>query len=94
MVNFLDGLGSAWDWLKGGDAKNNIMTSNLGALAGSAGGLWGAYNQQKMAKDNFKLQKDAFDYNKMLSEEERKRRDRADKSLVNAFSNSAYGYGA
>lgn len=85
---------NAWDWLKGGDATKNIMNSNLGALAGGAGALWGAYNQQKMAKDNFKLQKEAFDYNKMLSEEERKRRNLADQNLANAWGNSTYGYGA
>jgi len=37
------------------------------------------------------MQKDAFDYNKMLSEEERKRRDQTDTNFAQGFANSSYG---
>lgn len=76
------------------EAFGNWLNNNKGALDGIAslvgniGGAWGAYNQQKMAKKNFALQQDAYNYNKMLSEEERKRRDIQDKAINQAFANS------
>ena len=48
---------------------------------GMAAGIWSGYNSQKMAKKQYELQKDAYNYNKMLSEEERKRRVDADKNF-------------
>ncbi|OCR99239.1 hypothetical protein A9K75_07895 [Campylobacter fetus subsp. testudinum] len=80
-----------WNYLKSGNATNNVMTSNLGAIAGNGGALWGAYNQANMAKNNFKLQQDAFNFNKMLANKEMDRRDKADTSLYNAFKTSNYG---
>jgi hypothetical protein len=51
------------------------------------GGIWGGYNQQNMAKKQFGLQSDAYNYNKMLSEENRKRRTDMDKAFNTGFGN-------
>lgn len=72
-------LGSSVDFL-------NNNSEGLGAL----GGLYGAYNQQNMANKQYKLQKDAYNFNKMLSQREIDRQNNADKSLANAWSNSSY----
>ena len=61
-----DTLGKGFNWF-------NDNSKGLGAM----GSMWGAYNQYNMGNKIFDLQKQAFDYNKMLSEEERKRRDQA-----------------
>ena len=52
---------------------------------GMAGGLWGAWNQQRMANKNFKLQKDSYNYNKFLSEDERRRRNQAEANFNAGF---------
>lgn len=57
---------------------------------GVLGGLYGAYNTQDMAGKNFNLQRDAFNYNKMLSKRQIKRQDASDASLKAAFNNSSY----
>ena len=71
---------SAPSWYQNiGDLATNgfdFLSNNTKGL-GAAGSLWSAYNQMNMGKNIYGLQKDAFDYNKMLSEEERKRRDQA-----------------
>lgn len=58
---------------------------------GALGGLYGAYSQQQMGKKQFGLQKDAYNYNKMLSEREKKRQDEAEMALQQGFSNSGFG---
>ena len=80
-------------WEALGNFLNGDTLKNLGSVVGNLGGLWGAYNQQKMAKKNFGLQQDAYNYNKMLSEEERKRRDIQDRAISNAFANSTLSSG-
>lgn len=45
---------------------------------------------EKMAKKQFNLQKQAFDYNKMLSDREIERQNRADNALWEAYNNSSY----
>ena len=44
-----------------------------------------------MGNKIYDMQKSAFDYNKMLSEEERKRRDQQDANFSQGFANSSYG---
>lgn len=81
------------EWVKniGGFFKDNSdLFKGLGGLAGGAGALWSAYNQQNMANKNFDLQKQAFNYNVLQNEEEKKRRKAADSALLNAFNNSTY----
>ena len=75
-----DTLGKGFNWF-------NDNSKGLGAM----GSMWGAYNQYNMGNKVFDLQKQAFDYNKMLSEEERKRREQGDTNLSNAYMNSSYG---
>ena len=75
-----DGLTKGFDWF-------NNNSKGLGA----AGSLWGAYNQMNMGNQMMGLQKDAFNYNKMLSEEERQRRKDSDANLSSGFANSSYG---
>jgi len=76
-----------------GDYANkgfDFLNNNSKALMG-AGSMLGAYNQYNMGNKVYELQKDAFDYNKMLSEEERKRREQGDTNLSAGFANSTYG---
>ena len=68
----------------------NWFNNNAKGL-GAIGGLWGAFNQYDMSNKMFKLQKDAFTYNKSLSELERKRREQADANFAQGFANSSYG---
>jgi hypothetical protein len=85
MFDFFGNLGSSisnFDYSKFFDGLDKY-TKPL-ALAG---GIWSGYNQQKMAKKQFDLQKDAYNYNKMLSEENRKRRDDVDKAFNLGFGN-------
>lgn len=80
-----------WESLFGG-VKNYLGKGDwLGEVIGGAGSLWGAYNQQKMGKKMFDLQKDAYNYNKMLSQNELNRRDKFENDLWNAYNNSSYG---
>jgi hypothetical protein len=68
--------------------KDGLFTlDNVLKPVGMAGGLWSAYNQQRMADKQFKLQKNAYEYNKALSEEERKRRLEMDKSFNFGYGN-------
>lgn len=60
---------------------------------GAVGGIWSAYNQQNMSNNMYDLSKQAFDYNKYLSNLELKRRDDADKNLLAAYQNSTYNKG-
>lgn len=89
----LTGAGSTPSWFKGlGDTISNgfdWFNDNSKGLA-TAGSLWGAYNSYNMGNKVYNLQKDAYDYNKMLSEEERKRRSQADSNLATGYANSNY----
>ncbi|EDP4043784.1 hypothetical protein FV946_08500, partial [Campylobacter jejuni] len=76
---FLNGLKNSFsnfgDWLfKSSDANKVTNFDRLGNVLGAGGALYGAYNQQKMAKKNFDLQKDAYNFNKYLANEELNRR--------------------
>ncbi|MDL0090023.1 hypothetical protein [Campylobacter gastrosuis] len=81
-----NGLKSGWEWLKGTD---NNGTSNALTALGTLGALYNGYEQNKMAKKNFALQKDAYDFNKMLSQRELQKENRAQQNLENAWANSA-----
>ena len=86
-LNFMDYVNKGLDFGKSGFNWFDANSKGLGAI----GGLWGAYNQQNMANKMYGMQKDAFNYNKMLSEEERKRRDAQDANFASGFANSSYG---
>jgi len=57
---------------------------------GTIGGLWGSYNRQKMAQDNYKLQKQDYYYRKWLSQRQIRRQDEANRALQQGFENSNY----
>ena len=82
--SLLGNIGSAFNGVTG---FLNDNTKGLGTL----GQLYGAYNQYNMGNKIYDMQKSAFDYNKMLSEEERKRRDQQDANFSQGFANSSYG---
>ncbi|CUU77697.1 hypothetical protein CDQ71_00295 [Campylobacter hyointestinalis subsp. hyointestinalis] len=94
MWDFLSGIGS--NISSGLTNLNNFAgkLDNLGGVIGGAGALYSAYQQQKNAKKQMKLQQDAFDFNKMLSQREIDRQNRADEDLYQAFRNSSYYRGA
>lgn len=69
--------------------KTSGFTPNfdrLGNVLGDGGALYGAYNQQKMAKKNFDLQKEAYNFNKYLANEELNRRKNIENKLQNVWS--------
>ncbi|MBZ7949689.1 hypothetical protein [Campylobacter molothri] len=79
-------LGNFGDWLFKENNTNKITNfDKLSNILGGAGALYGAYNQQKMAKKNFDLQKQAFDFNKYLSNEELRRRANIENKLQNVW---------
>ncbi|EGD3123777.1 hypothetical protein JQ781_000257 [Campylobacter jejuni] len=89
---FLNGLKNSFsnfgDWLfKSSDANKVTNFDRLGNVLGAGGALYGAYNQQKMAKKNFDLQKDAYSFNKFLANEELNRRKNMENKLQNVWSN-------
>ena len=79
--------GGFLSWLGGGDAGG--VPNWLTAL-GTGGALWSAYNQNKAAKQAFKLNKDAYDFNKMLSQRQLQRENQANQNLVNAWNASNF----
>ncbi|EAJ5194574.1 hypothetical protein RLQ69_001917 [Campylobacter jejuni] len=88
---FLKGLKNSFsnfgDWLfKSSDANKITHFDRLGNVLGGGGALYGAYNQQKMAKKNFDLQKDAYNFNKYLANEELNRRKNIENKLQNVWS--------
>ena len=94
MLDFLKGIGSG---------LSNVLTNlnnsvgnwdNLGGLIGGDGALYSAYQQQRNAKKQMDLQKEAFNFNKMLTQREIDRQNRADDDLYQAFRNSSYYRGA
>lgn len=78
--------GGFLSWL-GGDAGG---TPNWLTALGTGGALWSAYNQNKAAKQAFKLNKDAYDFNKMLSQRQLQRENQANQNLVNAWNASNF----
>jgi len=77
-----DTLNKGFDW----------MNDNSKAL-GVGGQLFSAYNQYNMGNKVFDMQKDAYNYNKSLSEREKKRQEEAEKQLQYGFNNSGMGAG-
>ncbi|EAJ6642969.1 hypothetical protein E5173_07320 [Campylobacter coli] len=89
---FFNGLKNSFsnfgDWLfKSSDTNKITNFDRLGNVLGAGGALYGAYNQQKMAKKNFDLQKDAYSFNKFLANEELNRRKNMENKLQNIWSN-------
>ncbi|HEF3452738.1 hypothetical protein ACHINA_00790 [Campylobacter coli] len=89
---FLNGLKNSFsnfgDWLfKSSDTNKITNFDRLGNVLGGAGALYGAYNQQKMAQKNYELQKDAYNFNKYLANEELNRRKNMENKLQNVWSN-------
>lgn len=79
-------VGDGWDWMAKGDNMRNV-----GQLVGGLGGAYGAYTQSKQANKMLDLQKDAYKYNKSLSEREKKRQEEAEMALSQGFDNSGFG---
>ena len=67
-----------WEWFKNG---SNLQ--GLGSIVGGLGGVYGAVQQGKYAKDLINLQKSQ--YLRGIQKE-----DQADKSLSDAYANSTY----
>jgi hypothetical protein len=90
-MGFMDYLGKGIDTLGGYASKGfdwaNKNSQGLGAL----GGLAGSYMQYDMGQDMYKLQKDAYNYNKMLSDREKKRQEEAEQAFALGFKNSTLG---
>ncbi|CAM4031441.1 hypothetical protein [Campylobacter armoricus] len=90
--SFFDFLGDSFNkvtqWGNKEIAKNGARTNfdRLIDLGGLAGGLWGGYEEQKMAKKNFKLQEDAYNFNKYLAQEELRRRQNRENNLKEVWS--------
>lgn len=82
--NFLDMLKGA---LLGADKSG---TPNWMNAAGLAGGLYSGLQQQKAANKALQMQQDAYNFNKMLSQREIDRQDRAQQDLYNAYNASTY----
>lgn len=74
------------DWLSGVVDK----LGGIGGIAKAGGAIAGAIGSYKSAKEANKLARDQFNYNKSLNDMELKRRADADKSLSDAWANSAY----
>ena len=85
--NFLDMLKGAGGWLLGADKSG---TPNWMNTAGLAGGLYSGLQQQKAANKALKMQQDAFDFNKMLSQREIDRQNRAEQNLYDGWNASTF----
>lgn len=94
MLNFLRNIGSSIT--NGLTELDNYagQFSNLGGVIGGAGELYSAYQKQRNAKKELALQKEAFNFNKMLAQRDIDRQNRADDDLYRAFRNSNYYRGA
>lgn len=93
-MSFLGGLsslGSVFSGVGGWLGKSGgLGSSNAFAALGALGSLYSAYEQNKMAKKMFNMQKDAYDFNKMLSQRELQRQNQAQQNLNTAWNNSAF----
>ena len=85
--NFLDMLKGAGGWLLGADKSG---TPNWMNAAGLAGGLYSGLQQQKAANKALQMQQDAFDFNKMLSQREIDRQNRAEQNLYDGWTASTF----
>lgn len=70
------------------NSANWLMDNSKGLSA--ATNLWGAYNQYNMGNKIYDLQKNAYDYNKYLSDLAIKRQNQQDSNLATGYANSAY----
>ncbi len=75
------------DWFNGG---MDWMSDNSKAL-GAGGQLFSAFSQYNMGNKIYGMQKDAYNYNKSLTEREKKRQEQAEANLAQGFANSSYG---
>ena len=66
---------------------STFLDDNSKAI-GTLGGLYSAYSTQDMAKKQYNLQKDAYNFNKMLAEREIENQDDAKSQFAYGFSNS------
>lgn len=94
MLNFLRNIGSSIT--SGLTELDNYAGNfkNLGGLIGGAGELYSAYQKQRNAKKQMDLLKDEFNFNKMLTQRQIDRQNKADDDLYQAFRNSSYYRGA
>ena len=81
------GDGGFLGWLKG---KDNAGTSNALSLLGVGGAFYDAYKRNKFAKQQLNMQKQAFDFNKMLSQRQLNMQKEAQQNLNNAWNNSTF----
>ncbi|QCD52808.1 hypothetical protein [Campylobacter sp. RM16192] len=78
---------SALNWLGGSDKAG---TPNILSALGTAGAIYDGYQKQKIANKALKYQKEAFDFNKMLSKRQIDRENRANQNLINAWNASNF----
>ena len=90
MLNFLGNIGSGITSGLTGLDNYAGQFSNLGGLIGGAGALYSAYQKQRNAKKQMDLLKDEFNFNKMLTQRQIDRQNKADDDLYQAFRSSSY----
>lgn len=88
--NFLDMLKGAGNRAMGLFSGSGGGTPTWLQAAGLAGGLYSGLQQQKAANKALQMQQDAYNFNKMLSQREIDRQDRAQQDLYNAYNASTY----
>lgn len=85
--NFLDMLKGAGGWLLGADKSGAPNWMNA---AGLAGGLYSGLQQQKAANKALQMQQEAYNFNKMLSQREIDRQNRAEQNLYDGWNASTF----
>lgn len=88
--NFLDMLKGVGNGALGLFSGSGRGTPNWLQAVGLAGGLYSGLQQQKAANKALQMQQDAYNFNKMLSQREIDRQDRAQQDLYNAYNASTY----
>ncbi|WP_348518106.1 hypothetical protein [Campylobacter sp. CCS1377] len=73
--------GTFTDWLGKDLGNGRTNLNNVIDIGGLGANIWSGYNQQKMADKNFELQKDAYNFNKYLANEELRRRANRENNL-------------